>query len=82
MMLSSFVNGTDNSSLTIEWTLPITGNVMYAITVTPPPPSGNLMDTNSTQATITVLYNTQYNINISVTNVLCPGTFSGSFILG
>ncbi len=81
MRLSNFVNGTASSNVTIEWTPPqdaVMGAV-YTIAVTPEVANGP-MDTASTLTSITVLYNTNYMVTVSI-NAPCAQAASATFIL-
>ena len=81
-MLTNFMYGTTDSTLTIEWTPPPNaGNAMYNVAIDPVPVSGNLMDINSNQITITVAFNINYDVNISV-NTMCAELVSTTILLG
>ena len=76
------MNGTTNSTVTIQWTPPPNaGNAMYTIAVTPLPESGPVMDTVSTQTSIIVFYNTFYTVNVSVA-APCAEVATITFTLG
>ena len=63
--------GIEQANVTIEWTPPTNGgNVMYTIGTTPAPLSGAIPDTDSTHINITVNYNTNYMVTVSI-NTTC-----------
>ena len=65
--------GIEQANVTIEWTPPTNGgNVMYTIGTTPTPLSGAIPDTDSTQISITVNYNTNYMVTVAI-NTTCDG---------
>ena len=78
-VVGSIRNRTNNSTVTIEWTPPPGESIMYTISVLPPPLS---MDTSSSQTstTITVLYNTKYEVNLL--DSVCGGQTAINFTLG
>ena len=78
-MVGDVINRTADSTVTIEWTLPSDGSIInYTISVLPTPLS---TDTNSqTFITITVLYNTNYHVNLL--DPVCGGQATTNFTLG
>lgn len=83
MRLSNFVNGgLTSSTVTIEWTPSNQASVTYAVTVTPDPVAAVPRDASSTQATITLLYNTNYTVAISIVTMYYQRQETIPFVLG
>ena len=67
------VNGSDSSTVTIEWTPPTVSSIEYTITTTPIPISPTMsVTTTSPTIDIIVEYNRDYTITVSIET--CAGS--------
>ena len=83
VMVSNIVYGTEQATVTIEWTPPTNGgNVMYAIGTTPAPLSGVIPDTDSTHTNITVNYNTNYMVTVAINTTYGVQEATATFNIG
>ena len=77
------VNGSDSSTVTIEWTPPTNSFIEYAITTTPIPISHNTsVTTTSPTIDIIVEYNRDYTITVSIETCAGPRQTTTTVFVG
>ena len=77
------VNGSDSSTVTIEWTPPTDSSLEYTITTTPIPISPNMsVTTTSPTMDIIVEYNRDYTITVSLETCAGPRQTNTTVFIG